>query len=392
MPQDVYALSHRMVDEWAEARPTLATLVGIPGYDHLWDDYSAEGQEALAALIQDQLQRLRRLPDSDDPWARLAARVVIEALESASVRYQPGENLRDLNSIDSPVQLIREMFDHMDTTIAEGWENVAARLEGLPQAVAGYADRLEEGRRRGLTVARRQVLEAVRQCRSHAGEGSPFEALAKAATESESVSADLADRIAAGARAARGGYAALADYLEQEYLPAAVEPDAVGEERYVTLARRFLGEELDPWATYEWGWEEVERLEPPALEARHVLALRDAVLLEELEAQVRAHGFGELDEVKSAESPRATGMAVSLTVLRDGKELKVQVEARDAPIERITGRRPSGRAVDRPRRAGAAGHGPRQVRTDPAGPGVPPVRAGHGRERRRRTAPRRRIG
>ena len=36
--------------------------------------------------------------------------------------------------------------------------------------------------------------------------------------------------------------------------------DAVGEERYVHLARRFLGDEIDPHATYDWGWAEVARL------------------------------------------------------------------------------------------------------------------------------------
>ena len=46
----------------------------------------------------------------------------------------------------------------------------------------------------------------------------------------------------------------------ESYLPHAVAEDAVGRERYVRLARRFLGMAIDPEATYAWGWEEVARL------------------------------------------------------------------------------------------------------------------------------------
>jgi uncharacterized protein (DUF885 family) len=101
-------------------------------------------------------------------------------------------------------------------------------------------------------VARRQVVEVVRQCRAHAGDTGFF------ATFGDDAPPD--DHIPDRAAEARGVFAALADYLEGEYLPDAVDRDAVGEERYVRLARRFLGTDLDPHATYEWGWEEVARL------------------------------------------------------------------------------------------------------------------------------------
>jgi uncharacterized protein (DUF885 family) len=51
-----------------------------------------------------------------------------------------------------------------------------------------------------------------------------------------------------------------ADYLEEVYLPDASDRDAVGEERYVRLARQFLGAVIDPVETYSWGWEQVRRL------------------------------------------------------------------------------------------------------------------------------------
>ncbi len=60
---------------------------------------------------------------------------------------------------------------------------------------------------------------------------------------------------------ARAAIADFADYLESVYMPDASEIDGVGAERYVASADRFLGLEIDPIETYEWGWEEVNRLQ-----------------------------------------------------------------------------------------------------------------------------------
>jgi uncharacterized protein (DUF885 family) len=257
---DIYELSSAIVDEQVEASPLLATFLGLPGYDHLWDDFSVDGRRAAADLLRDQLARVQALPVTGDRWAALGTRVAAEALEDRLAWHDADEAFRDLNSIDSPLQHVREVFDHMAKDGAEAWGNITGRLEGLGTALAGYRELLEAGRSRGMAVARRQVIEGARQARNFAGDGSPFVDLA-AAPDLAAVGDDaLASRVADGAAAARAAYADLADYLESVYLPSAVESDAVGEERYVSLARQFLGEEIDPHAAYEWGWDEIARL------------------------------------------------------------------------------------------------------------------------------------
>jgi uncharacterized protein (DUF885 family) len=257
---DIYELGSAIVDEQVAASPMLATYLGLPGYDHLWDDLSPDGQAARADLLRDQLRRVRGLPEAADPWADLGARVAAETLADQISWFDADEPFRELNSIDSPVQFMREVFDHMDTSSPDAWANIASRLEGLESALDAYREVLEEGRRRGMAVARRQVVEAARQARNFAGESSPFVALSRSPDLIALSDEALTRRVAVGAGIARRGYAALADYLERDYLPSAVESDAVGEERYTALARRFLGDDLDPLAAYEWGWEEVARL------------------------------------------------------------------------------------------------------------------------------------
>ncbi len=258
MDQNIYALSSTIVDETAAAVPTLATYLGIPGHDHEWNDQSPAGLDALADLQRDQLRRVEALPEDSDQWARLAVAVVKHELERDLGFYEAGEGLRELNSIASPLQDLREAFDQMDTSAVQGWSDIASRLEKLPEALTQFAEGLSLGKERGHAVAQRQVVEAVRQARNHAGGDSHFNTFP--ASAAEVVDDALAVRIESGVAIARAAYSAFADFLEREYLPAATERDGVGRDRYVMHAARFLGTEIDPIATYQWGWSEVERL------------------------------------------------------------------------------------------------------------------------------------
>jgi uncharacterized protein (DUF885 family) len=257
---DISTLASDLVDETMAAEPVAATYVGIPGHDDRWSDYSTGGREAVHDLLRSHRHRVLALPETDDPWEALARDVILTSLGDAIDGFEHDEHFLDLNTIASPVQDMREVFDHMDVSDAAGWENIVARLGALPEAVAGYRSLLDDARARGLTVARRQVLEVARQARVHAGDTSAFLAL-PGRMAGEGVGDDgLTEHLAAGVETARRAFSDIADYLEQEYLADAVAGDAVGEERYIRLARRFLGTDLDPRATYRWGWEEVTRL------------------------------------------------------------------------------------------------------------------------------------
>lgn len=255
---DVLALCSALVDEQAAAFPELATVLGISGGDDRFRDHSLEGAEAHHDLLAGQRSRLRALEPGSDPWDHVARSVAIQALDDEIAWFETDEYRRDLNSLASPIQDLREVFDLMDLDRAEGWGNAAARLHALPTAMVQYRQRIESGRRDGLAVARRQVIEAARQARNHAGPASFF---LDFVARYEGDDGALRSRLAEGAEVARRAYGEMADYLEQEYLPSAPARDAVGSDRYVVLASRFLGTHLDdPLATYAWGWSEVHRL------------------------------------------------------------------------------------------------------------------------------------
>ncbi len=75
--------------------------------------------------------------------------------------HEADEFLGMLNNIASPVQELRDIFDLMPTDTPEQWENIAARLEALPGAMAGVIESLRLAASRGRVAARRQVDECV---------------------------------------------------------------------------------------------------------------------------------------------------------------------------------------------------------------------------------------
>ncbi|MEZ5282851.1 MAG: DUF885 domain-containing protein [Acidimicrobiales bacterium] len=111
--------------------------------------------------------------------------------------------------------------------------------------------------------ARRQVEIAIEQGRQAAGPDSSFGPMLDTFGEAVADDSDLAPlrpRVVAAIESAKHAYAQATDWLEAHLLPAANPRDAVGHDAYVAATRIWLGADIDPIATYEWGWEELARL------------------------------------------------------------------------------------------------------------------------------------
>ena len=268
---DIFALSDRFVEEWCALQPTLATEAGVAGFDHQWGDFSPHGVQLQSDLLTSVKGKLANLPVTTDRWAVLASRVLADYVDDHLSAIEHGDPFRDLNNVASSLQALRETFDLMPTETPEDWANIASRLNTLDEAVGGYVARLEEGRRRGVTVARRQVEAGVGQALASAGPNGTFDRYLEEHSGEEPPPGALRGEIARGVETARVAFAELAHYLEVDYLPSAAPEDAVGEERYRRYARSHVGMALDPLDVYAWGWEEVGRLrQAMTAEARRV--------------------------------------------------------------------------------------------------------------------------
>ena len=251
-----FEISDRLTTSYADLSPILATTYGLPGRDDRWDDLSPDGEAAKHELRISARAELAPQLDHPDPVERFAAKVLDAYLDELNRRYDSGHWKRDLNHAYSPFQRARDTFDLVDMEGTESWDNIVSRLSTFDELLDGYRASLQAGLDEGLAAARRQVESVAEQIQSVAGPESSFgEFATRAAT-----SGGNAEVVEAAAMHARDACAAFADWLLTDYAPVAPEEDAVGRERYLEGADYFLGMDLDPEETYEWGWDEVTRL------------------------------------------------------------------------------------------------------------------------------------
>ncbi len=256
-------VADRYVDAVCELDPIVATSLGTrPGDDRL-PDPSPAGLEAEAQLARDTLAELDRVLAADpslddDAVERRCARLLRERLGAELDGHEAGEGLRALSNLFSPVHSIRQVFLLMPTSSAEDWAVVARRMARVPEAYRGFRASLEEGARRGLLVAPRQVSTVVEQLGEWLA-GPFFGGFAAGGPEA------LRGELDAAARAADGAVAEVRDFLRDVYLPQVDgTPDAVGRDRYALAARRWTGSELGAGEgleeAYTWGWAEHRRI------------------------------------------------------------------------------------------------------------------------------------
>ncbi|MCC7538488.1 MAG: DUF885 domain-containing protein [Deltaproteobacteria bacterium] len=237
-----------------------ATYQGVAGHDAEWDDLSPEGAPRVIDALTSFRARLAALPPSTERWELLARSIARDYLDLELERYEHGDHLVDLNNIASSFQAIRMVFDVMNTSSVEGWNDIVTRLATIDRVCDGYRRALAAGLALGRTVARRQVLACIEQGRVHGGERSYFRTMPGALERSGVSTPELASRLSEAVEHACKSYGALTDWLESDYLPSAREKDAVGHERYLRMARRFLGMQIDAADTYAWGWEQVREI------------------------------------------------------------------------------------------------------------------------------------
>ena len=285
----VDVVADRYVARLAELSPEFAVYNGLPGRRGELDDYSPEGLTALSDLARSTLHELDSAVPADDV-DRVTVAAMRERLGTSLDLAEAGENLRNLNNIESPVQGLRDLFDNLPTGTREDWEDFASALRAVPRALGQYAESLRLARSRGDVAARRQVEAALSQARDQAGERtSSYTALIDRAATADGapVPEPLAEELRDAAATAREGYARIADVLTGEILPEAGAVDAVGRERYERFSREFLGAVVDLDETYEWGRERLaaidaeqraiaERLYGPGVGGREALDRLDA--------------------------------------------------------------------------------------------------------------------
>ena len=256
---EMFALADRVVEESAAAHPIEATYAGVGGYDDRLTDFSPQAAEARAAQARSWVAEVEDTPVMGDD-DRLAASVLRERLGARLAVHDLGEHLRDCNVIGSPVQYVRDAFSLMPQSSESDWVTLATRLEGVGASLGSMRESYADGIARGVVPARRQVLGAAAAAAVVAGLSDDAPYFTELVDSYSGPDRALRSRLAHGAAAATAAYAEASRWMTEEFAPRAGEADAVGADRYRTLARVHCGLDLDLQETYDWGWEELGRI------------------------------------------------------------------------------------------------------------------------------------
>ena len=297
------SLIDQVAEDYAAAlidhSPSLRVDLGLPGDETALDDYSPAAAAAHDELNARTLEALdhaeARAGNSLDDVDVVTLDAMRERLGIERELHAAGRSSGTLNVIESPLQGVRDLFDLVPTKTSDDWKNNAGKLRSVAGALAGYQEALAQAVADGRAPAIRQVKAGIEQAKSAAAAGGHFDRFAEQAPQS------LSDEVFAAATQARQAYFQLAEFLEDQVAPAAGHEDAVGREVYALHSREFLGAAVDLDETYEWGLDELARIDSEQKEVAAELygagtSVQEAIDRLEKDPALRLHG---LDGLKS---------------------------------------------------------------------------------------------
>ena len=268
----IFELSDEFIIQSAHFSPMGATALGIPGSDHLLDDFSIEHATAVADYARDVVARAQKLVPIDE-IDRIAKDVLIDRLESSIGLFDSDESLFRFNPFGNPITSVRSIFTLMDPQTSEDYANITARLNAVEAAFESWKTTLDTMHAQGKTAARRQALVIADQAEVHGHGG-----YADMATEFDPTGSH--PELHEAAQRAQAAALSIAAWMRDVHAPRSVEVDGVGSAAYAPWAKHFTGSDLDLRATYEWGVQDLQQINDRMYQAAEKLGLKGKSLKE----------------------------------------------------------------------------------------------------------------
>jgi uncharacterized protein (DUF885 family) len=240
------------VTEAAKLSPINSTNLGIPGLDDQLDDYSLAHAEKSAELLRASIATITAATPLND-FDRIARDVALERMHSYLELHDSREAYVLWGVLWSPVSSIRQVFEMMNPEASDHLANVTARMNAVGRSFESWKQTLLEVAQGGKVTSRRQVLGVADQ----------LETFAKGAFTEIATRFDSDGKHAAlhqAAKSAEEECKKLSLWMKEVYAPLSNPTDPVGRDRYLVWSRHFTGADLDLEATYQWGREELDRI------------------------------------------------------------------------------------------------------------------------------------
>ncbi len=253
-------LCEQYVNDLAKDNPIDATSAGIKGYDHLWPDYSPEGL-AKTNEIHDQMLKKAQSTPIENHTDKVTLKALSERINLYKKLYETGQYHSNLNNIESPIQNIRDIFDLQAQSTNEDFQNIITRLETIQNPLQGYIQSLTLAKNENHISAVRQIKAVCNQLEELTSDNSPLHTLEKVYNTIPENNETLSSRLKEAIRNAKKAFKNAHNFTIEQLLPFAPHDDAFGRQRYELFSQYFVGAKIDLDETYDWGLEELNKID-----------------------------------------------------------------------------------------------------------------------------------
>ncbi len=252
--------------------PEFATFLGDPRYQDRWSDNSLAAEQQDEADTRIFLDVMRSIPRAELSAAnRLNYDLIVARLEEQIDGFQFGDQYLAISQLSGPQQDIAQLLAISRPVKPADYENMIARLNGIPLLIDNNIERLQKGLEAGVTPPQVTLRDVPDQIRAQIVDDPAQSSLLQAfANIPESMPAEQREKLQQQAYATyndkvKPAFTKLLNFFENDYLPNTREsigmsalPD--GRAWYAHRASTFTTTDMSPQQIHDIGLSEVKRI------------------------------------------------------------------------------------------------------------------------------------
>ena len=268
---------------WMHEYPEAATNFGYPGENARWSDYSPASIAARNEHLKEALSQLKAIPRAELPASeQLNYDLYDELLQTAvdGLRFHddafpipsvfPGNLYVPITQVEGPLQDIPNTIAMMPATVPAQYQDILARLNGIPTVIDQTIDMMKNGMAHGWTAPKITMRDVPKQAESQVVSdplASPLLAAFKnyPASFTAEQKADFTRRAETAYREkVAPSFRKLADFLTQTYIPACRDTISIsdipdGAAYYKYLVRWHTTTDMTPQQIHQIGLDLVKQ-------------------------------------------------------------------------------------------------------------------------------------
>ncbi len=252
--------------------PEFATFLGDPRYQDRWSDVSLEWEAHEQQATRTNLEVLQSFPrDEMSPANQLNYDLIMAQLEQQIAGFSFGDEYLAISQLNGPQQDIAQLLTLMRASSVGEFENILARLDGVPTIIDDSIERLQKGLQAGVTPPRVTLRDVAGQIQAQIVDDASQSALLQAfANMPDSIPEEQQNALRQSAYSAysdkvKPAFVKLLRFFENDYLPNTRESIGMsalpnGRDWYAYRANTFTTTDMTPQQIHDIGLSEVKRI------------------------------------------------------------------------------------------------------------------------------------